>query len=206
MESKDILQKLEEKVDRKLALITSNPQPIKRPGAGFATHPPKGRPKGSKNTHKSNWQPKKWKVDHEMIVLMHIQGKTNIEISKIINRSPMWVSWVINCDHAKEMIERVKNNLSSQDLTEKYDRILNKSVDRLADYISNDDIAKATPGAQVDRAMRAMEMIDKRLSRVVENRTTNNTMVLASEATIDKLTNALLKSDEVSKLHRISNG
>jgi hypothetical protein len=163
----------------------------------------RGRPKGVKNTYKSRWNPKKWKVEHEVIVLMHVNGKTNKEIATLNNRSEVYISLLINSDKAKEMIERIRSNLPVKSLEDRYSKIVNIATDRVIEYLEKDDLAQSTPGAMADRAMRAMEMIDSRLKVREATNVTHNTLVLATAENVDKLTRALARSDEVTANYRL---
>lgn len=166
-----------------------------------------GRPRGAKNRGYGNgkWEPLKWRVDHEAVVLMHIGGKSNKEIAEICEKTPFWVSLVINCKQAHKLIEEARARLPQRDFADRYARILNKSVERLENYLNDDVIARSSPGAMVDRSMRAMEMIDSRLKNLIHKDTekiTERTLILATDQNVDKLVAALTKSDEVTELHR----
>lgn len=161
----------------------------------------RGRPPGAKNKHTPVWQPKKWKVDHEVAVMMHIAGKTNIEIGLAFGKNPLWVGMVINSDRGQKVIEKVRNNLPTRSIEESYSQILEKATKRLKDFLDNDTAFTNSPIMSVNAAMKAMEMIDSRLK--TNPIQTNNTLVLTSESKLDTVLDALRTSKEVTDKHRL---
>jgi hypothetical protein len=164
-----------------------------------------GRPKGAKRIPAGfrKWQPKVWKVEHEAIVLMHCKGITNREIASLYDMSEVHVGNIINCVKGQEFIEKIRSNLPTKDLEVKYKGILEKAVERLDTFMKSDSIHEKYPIQAVDRAMKSMEMIDARL-RANNGGTRNNTVILATEAAVDRLMNAMAKVKESNELHGLT--
>lgn len=150
------------------------------------------------------WQPVKWKVEYEMIVMLHLGGKNNKEISGIVGKHEVVVGLILRSDCAQLKIKEAIKKVPIGDLMDRYDRMLNIAVGRMEEYLNRDDLAQSTPGQMFDRASRVAEMIDSRLKRVEEknNTTNNNTVVFASEENVSKLIDALDKTKVVTELHR----
>lgn len=168
---------------------------------------PRGRPKGGLGKGQGlvtgRWTPKKWKVEHEIVVLMHVNGKTNKDIAKDSGRSELWVSLVINSPQAVKVIERIRSNLPNKEIGEKYKKILDGASKIVEDFMNNDELHRDSPIASVNVALKAMEMIDSRLKTVKETeRITERTVVLMSEDNAGMMLDAIRKSRMVSELHR----
>lgn len=163
-----------------------------------------GRPKGSKNNpiRFRNWQLKKWTVDHEMILLMHVSGKTNKAIAESLDKTEAHVGNVLACKIGQEKLGEIKNRLRDGvvgNIEQKLAAIMEKSVDRVYEFIHNDKQALLTPVAMVDRSMKAMEMIDARLRS--NGSGSNNTLVLATEETLGKLTEAMNMANRAREIN-----
>lgn len=165
-----------------------------------------GRPKGKGRIPAGfrKWQPKTWKVEHEAIVLMHCKGISNKEIAELYDMSEVHVGNVILCVKGQEFIEKIRSNLPTKDLELKYKTILENAVERLDAFMKDDDKFKKYPIQAVDRAMKSMEMIDSRLRAASSNNVRNNTVVLATEASVDRLMNAMKKVQESNELHGLT--
>lgn len=162
-----------------------------------------GRPKGSLNGCRfRNWQPKKWTVDYEMILAMHLLGKSNVEIAATVEKSVVHIGNVIACELAQKRLNEIRGRLKERtDLTveEKITAIYEKSVGRVFDFINDDKRAESHPVAMVDRSMKAMEMINSRFRD--SGNVTNNNMIFATEETIGKLTEALEMANKARELN-----
>lgn len=165
-----------------------------------------GRPKGRLNGQrvKTPWAPVKWKIEYEMMVMMHLSGKNNIEISNITGKCIHVVGLVLRSDAAQLKIKEAIKKVPVGDLVDRYNRMLDLSVRRMEEYLQNDELAMSTPGQMFDRATRVAEMIDSRLKKIEDKGGTvnNNTVVFASAENVDKLLSALDKTKVVTEMHR----
>lgn len=148
------------------------------------------------------WNPVKWKVEHEVIVLMHVNGISGKEIAKRMGKTEVHITNIINCAKGKAVIERIRDNLPYKDIQDRYRRIVEKGAERLESFINDDQLFQAHPMNAVDRAMRAIELLEK--GRVEKTGVVNNnTLVLASSDNINKLLGAIDRSNEVTEMHRL---
>jgi hypothetical protein len=165
----------------------------------------KGRPAGSKNKKIGfrNWQPKKWKVDYEMMVLMHVSGKSNKEIAESLDFSEVQVGNVLLCDEAQKRLDEIKGRLHNRGKTieEKLVYIMEKSTDRVVEFIDNDMTFEKSPISSVTKAMQCMEMIDVRLRTGSKGDSTTNNLILATETNLDRLLGAMHNSQKAKELN-----
>lgn len=155
-----------------------------------------GRPRGSgkKLAVLRNWQPKEWTVEYEAITIGSCRGITNRELAKIFGKGEVQIGNILNCVRAVEFKETLRKNLPTKEVETTYRYVLEKATERLKNFIDNDTVFEKTPIAAVDRAMKSMEMIDARLRAREGSQTQNNTLVLATEANVARLLNAMTKS------------
>lgn len=157
------------------------------------------------------WEPKKWRVDHEIVILMHVSGKSNKDIALLNDKTEVWVSLVINCRQGKDVIARIRANLPTNDLGDKYRKIVELSADRTIRYLEDEVTFGKAPGAVVDRAIRAIGLLDPNVNKSSTSthtieKTTERTLVLTSEANTHKILQALERTQRVTELHRIGTG
>lgn len=162
-----------------------------------------GRPVGSgkKAAILRNWQPKEWTVEYEAICIGSCRGISNRDLAKVFSKGEVQIGNILNCARAVEFKEVLRKNLPTKQVEETYRYVLEKSTDRLRAFVDDDATFKKFPIAATDRAMRAMEMIDARLRASDNSKTTNNTLVLASEANVEKLLRGMNKSKLSDQLH-----
>lgn len=162
----------------------------------------RGRPRGSgkKLPEFRNWQPKSWKMEYDIIIFLHCQGKSHREIAKLQDYGEVQVGNIINCKLGQEAIDKIRRNvIGGGSLEEKYKYILEKSTDRVLQTLNNDDVAKSSPIMTAQLSLRAMEMIDKNLkaSGVINN----NTIILATEEAVSRFNRGLAKAEEARKIN-----
>lgn len=147
------------------------------------------------------WQPTQWKPEYEMIVSMHVRGKTNIEIAKLTNYSEMQISNILTCEHAKVVKDEIIKSLR-QDSKDIMEKIGKKAIERIEKLMDNDELFENSPFGVVDRAMSFLKGVNKLAGDgpVTNNNTQNNTLVIGDEIA-ERLVAGLEKANEAAKLN-----
>lgn len=146
---------------------------------------------------------KKWTVEHESIVLAHISGRSGIEISKLTGFHEQHISNIINSTNAQVIIEGVRKRLPHEEVSERSKALALKAFERLETFISNDAIFQSSPIMAIDKALKITEAFNTSANiptrNVLNTGTTIN--ILATEAVVNKLFDAMNKTNEVDRIH-----
>lgn len=172
-----------------------------------------GRPKGSKNgVSVRKWQPKSWKFEYETVLLLHICGKSYGEISETCQISEPQIGNILNSELCRVRKEQLKSKLGVTEVLEGYKDIMNTSRNRMKEFLDNADVFKAMPVGAVSVAMKMFEMFDSRVNPPVVKAPisptginngviNNNTIFLATEEAVARLTKADAFSQAVMDIH-----
>lgn len=167
-----------------------------------------GRPVGSKNgVSVRNWQPKKWNFEYETILLMHICGKSEAEISEVNDYSVGQINNILNSELCKQRKEQLIQKLGVVEVMDKYKRIMEMGLKRMKEFIEDDGHFEKTPLAAIDRGIKIFELMNGLINGKPGGgpnggvNVTNNTLVLASEPNVAKLLKATEWSNRVAEIH-----
>lgn len=151
------------------------------------------------------WQPVTWKPEYEMILSLHAQGQTNIAIAELLNYTPMQVSNILTCEHARLRKSDIVKNIRENTM-DRIDRMTDIAVKRVEEVLNNDELAEASPFQMFDRATAYLKGVNKLSGDGgTVNNNTNNTVVIGDEA-IKILQDGLEKSNMASELHKNLSG
>lgn len=169
-----------------------------------------GRPKGSKNgISVRKWQPKEWKFEYETVLLMHVCGKTHSEIAEVCQLGEQQINNILNSELCRNRKEQLKSKLGVTEVIEGYKNIMEMAVNRMKEFLEDKGTFKSYPVGAVSVAMKMFEMFDGKLNPGVRlsaqgsiNVTNNNnTVFLATEDAVKRLTAADAFSSAVMEIH-----
>lgn len=151
------------------------------------------------------WQPVTWKPEYEIILSLHAQGQTNIAIAELTNYTPMQISNILTCEHARLRKTDIVNNIRNNTM-ERIDKMTEIATKRMEEVLNNDDLAIASPFAMFDRATAYLKGVNKLASDGNNiNNSTNNTVIIGDEA-IKTMVDGLEKSNIAADLHKNLSG
>lgn len=147
------------------------------------------------------WQPVSWKPEYEMILSLHAQGQTNIAIAELTNYTPMQISNILTCEHARLRKADIVRNIR-QNSMERIENMTEKAMQRVEAVLNNDDLAVTSPFAMFDRAttfLKGRNVLSNDGGNI--NNTTNNNVVIGDEA-IKTMVEGLEKANIAADLHK----
>lgn len=172
----------------------------------------RGRPKGSKNRAPqfTNYNPRRWHPEFDLMVIASFSGKSNKDIGEQFGYHEVHVSNILSTTQAQAIREDLRAKiLSNTDKTivERMNVISNKALQRMEEFMNNDELYSKSPFVFVDKAMRAVQLSGASLEKTspkIDSLTinqTNNTQNNIGGEVIDRIALALEKSNEVGLLH-----
>lgn len=108
------------------------------------------------------WEAKKWRPEYERAVAYSALGKSNIEIAKLLNYTPVHVSNVLNLPLAKELKDKIMARMrerTMEDVPSILQKVAQKTAERLLKVVEDDDLFTKSPFAVIDRGLDVMKGI-----------------------------------------------
>lgn len=156
-------------------------------------------------TNTKRWQPKKWKVEYEKVVLLDLMGLKGYEIAEKMNITPQHVYNILATDEAiaiqKMMIGRVRKETFN--ITEELQEIEKLTVKRLKSCLKDDDTFKTSKLGFISKGLDVMKGLGTHLKNAPTTQVNNTFQIPASVA--DRFTEGLKKADEARML-RLQSG
>jgi hypothetical protein len=146
------------------------------------------------------WQPKKWKIEYEKIVLMDFMGMKGYEIAEKLNYTPQQVYNILGCDEAiaiqKMMIGKIRNQTFN--MADELNEIQKLTVKRLKQCLKSDDDFKTSRLGFIAKGIDVMKGMGEHLKNSPTTQVTNQFTIPPSVA--DRFLEGLKKSDEAKAL------
>lgn len=122
----------------------------------------RGRPPGSgkRPAEMRNWEPKTWTSLHQAVVLRFCSGATQKEIAEQYELSEVHVNNIVNCKQGQALIQQVKDELLRKgNPAEKLAYLQNKTVERMVDFVDNDQLAANAPIAFIRESNKINQIV-----------------------------------------------
>jgi len=152
------------------------------------------------NGKKDKWQPKKWTVEYEQIVLMDLMGLKGYEIAEKVGITPQHVYNILATDEAiaiqKAMIGRVRKK--SFNITEELTEIQELTVQRLKNCLKDDETFKTSRLGFIGKGIDVMKGIGEHLKNAPSVQVNQQFTIPPSIA--DRFLLGLEKADEARRL------
>lgn len=153
---------------------------------------------------------KKWEPHHEAIVVAFLGGASLSEIAESSGYSYGWVSCLLKTPEAMEKIEKVRANTKKEvegTINSRLKALQEKALQRVENFIENDNYATSSPFAFFDRAIKVAQGTglmahagpNINVTNNTQNNTINNTQVSSEQA--EQLIAAFEGIKEVRRLH-----
>lgn len=149
------------------------------------------------------WKPRRWDARYEMMVIMDMNGTSQIEISRLFNVSQVNVSMVINSPQAEIVRRRIYAKLSAETqarIPATLESIANKALERLGAALDNDELFARAPLAVADRSIAVLKGVGKLNPDSGGNITAKNAIFL-NRSDVQEMKDALAKSDVAKALN-----
>lgn len=146
------------------------------------------------------WTPKEWKVEYEIIVLMHLHGKSGVEIATITEYTPQHIYNILATPQAiaieNALLGKIRKEAIS--VTDEIQRIQKLTVKRLRESLEDDNKFNSAPLGFISKGIEVMKGTGEHI-RTAPNTEIKNTFVIpASVAT--RFIEGLEKSDQARAL------
>lgn len=147
------------------------------------------------------WQPKKWKLEYEKIVMMDLMGLKGYEIAEKMNCTPQHVYNILATDQAieiqKALIGRVRKD-GETTIVDDIQQIQKLTVSRLKKCLTDDEIFKESRLGFISRGIDVMKGTGEHLKNAPTNQVNNQFILPPSIA--DRFLEGLEKSDRAREL------
>ena len=177
-------------------------------------------PVGYENQHRKqpgerkrlkSWKPKKWRPEYERMVALSCLGWSNKMIAKELDYTKEHVSVILNMEEAETIrqmvLERMREKVAVS-IPERLQKIAEKTVERLETAMQDDDLFEKSPFALIDRGMDVLKGLNHLKGGgngsgggLTVNVSSGGQAMVLSAGQADGLTEALMKANEVRKLH-----
>lgn len=140
---------------------------------------------------------KKWKPHHEMILSLHLQGKSNGEIAKIVDMSETSVSTTISSEQGQRIIRAANRRIRrawEEDLEGKIRLMKKTALERIEDTLNSDFALGSDAKHHQDKI--AMDYL-KSTKTLAFDETNDPGLANAGAEVIKMLAEALEKANEV---------
>lgn len=159
----------------------------------------------------TRWVPKKWKPVYEEIVALNVMGLDNRSLAERYNYTPQQISNILNTPQAdiikKLAIERLRKNTLAT-VEQRLDGLKLKVVEKLELMLTDPQYFERSPFAVIDRGMKVLEKLGTQIPTIDPsspthngNITVNGNMYVMPNESVDKMTKALDKLQEVKRIH-----
>lgn len=155
------------------------------------------------------WVPKNWTPIHEEIVALKITGMSNKALAERFDKTPEYISMLLNTPQAKIIKRKALNDLSTSYQEFQKDRLQRtqaKAMERISDLLDDDVLAETNPFAVVDRSFKLLEKTgviarerEKGDINVAGDLNVSNTQVNVTQ--IKELTEGLDRLQEIAVIH-----
>lgn len=170
---------------------------------------PRGRPKGSRNqsVQFNSYHPKKWEAWMDGLVVHHICGKTNKELSKLFDITEGHVSNLLNSPQANERKELYRSEVlkSAGDVASKLAHIQELGLKRVTDFLKMDELAKSSPITYVSQAKEILKMTFPKgeVTPPPSGNVTNiqNNILATNPEFMERMVKGLETANEVALMH-----
>jgi hypothetical protein len=147
------------------------------------------------------WEPKKWLVVYDTMILMHVAGKSNREIATELNYHEVQVGNILRSRQAmivKELVRRKLNEEITETIPEKLKRLEMAALGNVEAALTNATLQEKSPLALMDRSLAFLKGIGK-LEGEKSSQTINIVNIANEQAT--QLIAGMHKADEAMRLH-----
>lgn len=155
---------------------------------------------GKNENKKEKWQPKKWTVEYEKIVMYDLIGLKGYEIAEKLSCTPQHVYNILGTDEAiaiqKAMVGKIRTN--GIDITKELKEIQELTVSRLKKCLQDDNIFKESRLGFIAKGIDVMKGTGEHLKNAPSNQQVNNFMIPPSVA--ERFMAGLEKADEVRQM------
>jgi hypothetical protein len=162
---------------------------------------------GQEATKLTKWNPKEWHPVYEQILALSCMGKTNVELAEEFNYTPVHISNILTSPMAKLLRRQILNKLRSSvesTLPQKLQDAAAKAMERVQDFMDDDQLYEKSPFAFVDRAMTVLRAAGHSKHESSGGNAfinTRNANVIMTGEAAEIISAALNKSDEARRLH-----
>lgn len=152
------------------------------------------------DNNNKRWQPKKWKVEYEKIVLMDLMGLKGYEIAEKMGYTPQHVYNILGTDEAiaiqRAMVGKIRE--STFNMTDELNEIQKLTVKRLKQCLKDEDKFNTARLGFISKGIDVMKGMGEHLKHSPSN-VVNNTFTLPASVA-DRFLEGLKKSDEARLL------
>jgi hypothetical protein len=102
------------------------------------------------------WQPRKWRIEYDRIVVMSVCGMPNAAIAKEVNFTKEYISVILNLPQAADRYKFFHQKYLEQQasfIPETLNHVARKTAERLKQVVDNDALFEKNPFAVIDRGM-----------------------------------------------------
>lgn len=159
----------------------------------------RGRPLGTKNGQgfTQRWVPLEWDPIYDQMIALSITGMTNAVVGLRLGYTAQQVSNILNTPEAKLIKQRFSEHIKKNTEISLSD-LKNIATKRLADVLTNDDLAEAAPFRMFDAAAKLLSGVGALSDG--SDKVITNVINIPSEH-VDRLAAAFAKSDEARRLN-----
>lgn len=152
-------------------------------------------------SNNGKWQPKKWKMEYEKVVMYDLMGLKGYEIAEKMGFTPQHVYNILGCDEAiaitKALISRTRRD-KGKDIAGNITEIQELTVKRLRDCLKNDDDFNESKIGFITKGIDVMKGVGDYLKQVPSTQVNNQFTIPPSVA--DRFLEGLEKSDRAREL------
>ncbi len=200
--------------------LNSKPLPSIKGNGGTSINPnlvientkrKRGRPKKGevRPARIVKWIPKEWKPVYEQIVSLDCMGVPQKKIAEQFNYTPVMISKICTTPQAKIIRRKVLELLAEKNKVfqeERFNRTQVRAMERISEFIEDDDLYGKDPFAVVDKAFKLLEKTgaigSKNKAGDVNVQGDLNVMNTLSQTAILEIKDGLAKARESKELHR----
>lgn len=94
------------------------------------------------------WEPKTWKPIYDKVVGYAVLGKSNLEISEILDKTPVWVSNILTCDQGRKLYNDLAAKVRTQvtdTVEDVMSQIAERSLHNVHSIVHSDELLEKYP-------------------------------------------------------------
>lgn len=160
---------------------------------------------------KERWQPKEWRPEYQLIVVLNTANYTGDQIVEIMAEkynysvTKQHVSNILNCDRAKELKAEILGKVierTNKTVEENLELMEQLAASRLVEMLQNNELMEKNPFSVADRSIKILEGRAKLKTATTANpqQQQNNFFNLPPEV-LARINTGLNKVQEVHQLH-----
>lgn len=146
------------------------------------------------------WVPKEWKAEYEIIVLMHLHGKSGVEIAAFTEYTPQHIYNILATPQAiaieNALIGTIRKEAIS--VTDEIKKIQKYTVKRLREALEDDNKFNSAPLGFISKGIEVMKGTGEHIRQAPTTEINNRFVIPASVA--DRFIEGLEKSDKARAL------